>query len=66
MCLHVCTHVHVGRGKVYTEGKCVPASLSKSGGSVASRAQDSLLWLLPPSLVPISLTHISQGLFLGL
>ena len=65
MSLHVCTHVHVGKGKVYMEGKCVLTSLSKSGGRFASRAWYSLLWLLPPSLVPISLTHISQGLFLG-
>lgn len=56
--------VHVGRDKGYGEGKAVLVSLNKSGGRVASHALGSFLWFPPPSLVPISLTHISQVLIL--
>lgn len=45
-------------------GRGFSISLNGFGSRVASLAQDSLLWLLPPSQGPISLTHISQGLFL--
>lgn len=64
MCSRVRTCVHTGIDKVYGEGKGAPVSLNKCGSSVVSHAQDSPLCGLPPCWVPVSLTHISQGLFL--
>lgn len=60
----VCMHVHIGIDKGYGDEEAVLVSLNKFGGSVASHAQGSPLWYLPPSLAPVSLTHISQVLFL--
>lgn len=64
MCLSVCMHVHSGIDKGYGEEKAVLFSLNIFGGRVASHAQGSPLSYLPPSSDPISLTHISQVLFL--
>lgn len=59
-----CMRVHVGIDKANGEGQAGLVSLNKFGGRVASHAQGSFLWFLPPSVVPIRLTHIAQVLTL--
>lgn len=64
VCLSVCVHVHIGIDKGFGEEKAVLFSPYIWGAGLPPMPR-VLLRYLPPSSVPVSLTHISQVLFLG-
>lgn len=61
MCVY--THVHTGIDKGHGEERADPVSLNKFGSRVASHAQGSPLWFLPPSSGPSALLTFLKSCF---